>query len=432
MNPERLFRRQLLGREQRARVYAAPGIEGALARELELLLPSCLTPSKREPRLRLERQGVSIEGASYRTLLELTMRLNTAHDLTLLLEEGRVRNRLELDRFLERPPWELFFHAGDTTSLRVDSEASALYHKGLVRERAAERLARCGVSLLPAGDSPHRLSLLISHDVARLEISLAGAPLWRRGYRGSTNAVAPLREDLAAGAIRLALAEASNREASASPALLLPFAGSGTLLFEYLLAYFTIPPFIFRESYAFENFACGAPPSVSWVKGKLREELSARLRGAPPALACLVERSAPAATAAAANLEAFSAKIALALDSAGRAEPLPLELEQITSDAFARPWRKWLPAEITSVFLPLNPPYGLRLATRSQQELFRRIGRSCRELAVELSPGGLAGFILCPSESSWRVFRREIGGAVGVTSHIMHGGRDIRLCRFAS
>lgn len=433
MNLERQVKRRLLSRSQQALVYPAPGCMHALEAEIDELLGRLHTPTVRRPSTKSLQESVVVRGADYRTLLELTLRLVTAQDIGVRIAEGPVHNREELLALLDSIRWELYLAAGSETTVRIQSHASTLYHKRLIGECITERLEKLGVPVTRASsdDSRSRLHLRIVRDLASLELSLAGAPLWQRGYRGELNAAAPLREDLAQSAIRVAVRDAPSAAGrSATPStLLVPFAGSGTLLFEYLILRYAIPPFVFRNAYAFERFACGVPPSVGWVKRKLLEELAANLTGGQRLTARLVDRSRAAAETTEANRREFARRVSIA---GGPLAGLPLDLEYRTEDVFARPWRTYLSHGVSSVFLPLNPPYGRRLATRSTDELFRKIGGACAELARGLPRGGLIGFVLCPSESSWLGFRDAASGLETRTSHLSHGGLDIRLCRFNS
>ncbi|HUX19738.1 MAG TPA: hypothetical protein VMW69_00775, partial [Spirochaetia bacterium] len=266
---------------------------------------------------------------------------------------------------------------------------------------------------------------------------LVGEPIWKRGYRAELSTTAPLREDLAQSAIRMALA--GDPAQTAPRSLFVPFAGSGTLLFEYLIAFFGIPPFVFRERYAFERFACGVPPSVGWVRRKLSEELAGRLKGERRLCAGLVDNDPAAIESVRENLRRFTGAVASTAIAEPQLEGVPLDLDLVCADVFSEAWSNWLRGRLSTgaqgtegLFLPLNPPYGIRLPTGSTEELYGRIGEACRLLSESLRPRRLSGFVLCPTESSWGRFMRGGAGLTFETSHLTHGGIDIRLCRFRS
>jgi 23S rRNA G2445 N2-methylase RlmL len=440
MNIERHARRHLFGRPQKALLYPAPGCRDALAEELQHLVDRLQTPGGARPALKTLREALVIEGADFRTLLEIAMRITTAQDMTLVVADGSVHNRKGLNRLLDGVAWELFLAPGDRVSLRAESFDSSLYHEGIIRDCVRERLDAIGV--LPDAEAEtgtHRVRIHLVRDICRVELSLVGEPLWKRGYRAELSATAPLREDLAQSAIRMALAEAPRDPIP--PSLFVPFVGSGTLLFEYLIALFEIPPFVFREEYAFERFACGVPPSVGWVRRRLSEELAGRLKGEGRGRVWLLDSEPAAIESTKANLHRFTDAVASAdLDGSPQgSKPLDLDLDLTCADVFSKPWSEWLSGLLGAsvqdpgdLFLPLNPPYGIRLPTSSTEELYGRIGQGCHHLSESLRPGRLSGFVLCPTESSWSRFMKGATGLAFKTSHLTHGGIDVRLCRFQS
>ncbi len=430
MNLERQIKHHLLARPQTARFSPGPGCGEALETELRALLADLKTPQSGQAdpgAVRTVRDGILVERIRYRSLLELVMRVSTAQDVFLGIAEAPAHNREGLSGLLRTVHWRFYFRDGDEALLRIESEASTLYHKGLIRELISRELAARGINVVRpsvgAADTatPLRLNVRILHNLCRIEISLAGYPLWHRGYRASFHTVAPLREDIAQSAIRLSLFDAE------ADAILVPFAGSGTLLFEYLIASHRIPPFVFGRGYAFERFPAETPPSVGWMRQRHLEELASRISSAGHLAVRLIDRSEPAVESGRHNWERFGSLLA-----AARLPAIPLDLGFVCADVFSRPWREWLPAETEKVFLPLNPPYGLRLANVSTDRLYRRIGRACTGFAESLGAQHLSGFILCPTESSWRAFLGSSSRLTSTTSHFSQGGLDIRLCRFRS
>lgn len=441
-NPDRLIKRRLLAAPLTASIRPGPGCVRAVERELEELLGGLVTPGGVESGLEARQNEIVVAPIRYRSLLELTLRLTTAQDVSLVVGKASVHNRQGLETLLDRIDWRFYLRGGDGIFLRCDSRASALYHEGIIREAVGARFALMGVHTVKGPDAGEAgiVTVRLDHNRCTVQISLAGAPLWKRGYRASDYAPAPLREDLAQSAIRATFAAFGQlvpespdpAEGSVSrprEAVFVPFSGSGTLFFEYLIARFRVAPFIFRECYAFERFPAGPPASVAWAKGKLLESLAARCSRAKPVIGRLVDRDPRAVTAAVENLRRFRSL----LGAAGRRpEELPLEVETVRADLFTRPWRTFLPEEATRVFLPMNPPYGVRLAARSSEELYRRIGTATADLAAALPPGGLCGFVLCPTERSWQAFLGAAPRLEATTSHFSQGGLDIRLCSFRS
>ena len=490
MNTERYVRQHIYGAAHRATVGAAGGLIPLVEAELRELAAELLTPGR--PGFEItERDGrIELGGVDYRTLVELTLRLTTAHDLRLEISRGKAGGRRELEGLLRAVPWEVYLPRGARIEVRADSRGSRLYHEGLIEECTTVALTEAGLvaaNLLPteeggaaeAGPAPRaggdssrasgrprlsrpagadadfRLTVRLESNRVRIELSLVGAPLWRRGYRASFDARAPLREDLAQGAVRSALSFAAGVEEAASPpsfdTLLIPFAGSGTLLFESLIARFGIAPCLFGRSYAFERFAFGAPPSAAWLKERLAKAIAERFASTGRLQAVLIDSHAGAIRAARENLASFERL----LRAAG---PLPLHCAFRESDVFAAPWSAQLPPAAASLFVPLNPPYGHRLAVGSVDHLYQRIGESLERLAGDLAvtaalragdaggvgrgrgarlergegtPRRISGFVLCPTEGAWRRFQNATPAFRKRTLHLGQGGLDIRLCLFA-
>lgn len=443
MNLDRLVKRYLLAPAHTAWIYAGAGIAPALHRELEELLPALRTPAGRRPGFRPRRDGAIITTIEYRSLVELVLRLTTAQEVSLQIAASSVPGPDSLDRLFAMVRWELFFRPGDRVGVRVDSRASTVYHEGLIRERAEAALQKAGLTAEAASaeGAAGRITVRIERDRGRIELALAGAPLWQRGYRARLVAVAPLREDLAQAAIRAAEPELYRAIAPPRPrppeagaplpeALLVPFCGTGTFLFEYAIARLGIAPGLLGREYGFSRLACGAPPSAAWLLRTLAAELAERILLAPRIEALLIDTSEESIGLARENFDRFTTLVG--------AGSLPITPSWITADALALPWIARVPRDAARVFLPLNPPYGRRIPTGATDELYERIGRRCEELNHDLArrgPGAscrLSGFILCPSEESWSAFSRAAASLEKETTHFTQGGIDVRLCTFAA
>lgn len=529
MDFDRQAKRHLLAGAHTAWAYAGPGIAESLHQELEELLPRLKTQTDHRSRIRRRRDGAVITNIEYRQLLELVVRLTTAQDVSLEIASGSVPSPAALDQLFGRIRWRIFFQPGETVALRVDSRGSVVYHEGLIRERMDGAMRSAG--LVPAmaseKEASSRLTVRIERDRGRVELSLGGAPLWQRGYRALLSATAPLREDLAQAALRRAAPWLTAGESPTPDMLFVPFCGTGTFLFEYLIAKLAIPPFVFRSGYAFSAFACGTPDSVGWARRILLRELVARIDAVRPVHALLVDSSPEVVRVGKENLGRFLSLIGAALAPAagesetggaglgagrargiaaaglgaaraggaaegsaaaeaaatagtpgarrrseagaprprmlppgeerseaaarGRSIPAPrAHVAWVVDDALSRPWAARIPGDARSVFIPLNPPYGKRLAVGSTVELYGRIGGRCEELARELGrrntlssasrqrgrPHGevpsLSGLILCPTEEAWSSFSASCPSLHKETHHFTQGGIDIRLCLFTS
>lgn len=484
---ERKIKRFVYGTPHRARVIPAPGFLNETESELVGLLSTRLSPESGQPTVRREGSTLAVEGAGYRTLTELTMRLLTAQDLRLELYRGEAFGRGGLKKALAGVPFELYIPRGAVCRLKVESTRSLLYHEGLVAELADGFLTGAGYTVERRGTEESSVSggergsgpavfflhLMLENNVLSVELSLAGEPLYRRGYRVSLSAAAPLREDLAQAAIRSATAFVSG-ESGGRPfdTLLVPFAGTGTFLFESLMDLWELPPHIFGREFAFTRLVCRREEGYRWLERKLVERVVSRMAGpagaagtdlqldaagtsAQPGAADLDGQSEPPGTdarpgsfgsdarhlpaavltdisesaleSARANAGRFFGSIRQAIpDSRFGAD----DVRFLKSDAAALPWTGLVPERPGTVFVPLNPPFGKRL--RESAGIYAALGRRLSELSEHLSRlgGSLYGCILSPDEARWKAFLRAAGRFETRTVHFSHGGLDIRLTLF--
>jgi len=450
---DRYVKRHLYAPTHFATVEAGPGFTFEVEAEIRALLEDRLTPSRSNPTISAGHSRVTIRNVDYRSLLELVLRTSCAADVSLGVAHGHAENEEQLASLLATIEWQLFFPRGAKVFIRPNSYASRLYHTGILSDAAAQALERIGCDIAPeVTAADHLLSLTLQHDRLQASISLAGRPLWQRGYRAELEAVAPLREDLAQAAIQRAL-KAFARPATGSSEgfdlLLVPFAGSGTLAFESIIALYKVPPFLFGDAgqprFAFERFNAGLPPSIEWLKGKLSSLLQARLNRRLHTV--LIDSYGPACEACARNWSRFSAAIfqpaGAGSDGTQRQNRGPDELtaEIRHEDVLLQEWSRYIGPDTRTLFILMNPPYGKRLRAGEIVSLYKRIGRRVEELSAPRNLEGVAtphhklkvcGFILCADEASWSAFLHAVPSYRCVTSHFMQGGLDIRLCVFES
>ncbi len=428
----RTVKRRIYAPAHRAVAAAGPGFTQEAETELRFLLDGRITPSHLNPTINASHGNVLIRSVDYRTLLELVLRSSCATDIGMMVGSGTAQGEKELSSLFSSIDWNLFLSTGNPTRIRLRAEAHAsrIYHTGLIRELLGDALRDHGsVELVEEEESDQVVSVRLVHNRAQVALSLNGLPLWKRGYRASMQAVAPLREDLAQSAIRRSLrwsgALNEPEPAQGFDTIVVPFAGTGTLAFESLIALGMIPPFLFRGSdggsdgYAFERFAFGTPPSVPWLKRVLRERMVSRLAAKQPPRVVMIDSYAPACEAAQANLDRFTASLG------GPVFPTDVFHE----DCLTHSWDHFVEKDSHRLFIPMNPPYGLRVRTREASSLYQRIGRKLDTLHSRHAHG-IAGFILCPDEHAWHAFMRATSSFHFETSHFSQGGLDIRLCAF--
>lgn len=416
----RRAKRRVYGPTHTCYVDFAAGCADAAAAEVERLARDPIVPAQRDLAVDRPRDLLVLRDADYRRAIELVSRCLVATDIRMIIHQEEVDRVAKLDEALARVPFDLFLSDGDSARLSIDSTASGVYHEGLLREKAENALRVYGITADADDGGGHRLSFSLLHDTLRVAISLAGAPLWKRGYRSRFDAPAPLREDLA----QVAVGDSFPAGDAALPFMLLPFAGSGTFLIETAMLVYQLSSSWFGRKFAFEDFRFGVPKSVAYADEKLFLRSDATLRARGAIRATLIDRDETAVSASRANIDSFS-------QSLGRRGLGPAVEETVVhDDAFATPWRDLVSGE-SEVFLPLNPPYGHRLSSPDIAGLYRRIGEEIIGLAESCS---LSGLCLCPSAEEWRTLRAatDSAGLQSRTRHVGQGGIDVRILSFSS
>lgn len=147
-------------------------------------------------------------------------------------------------------PWHQWFDVERTIAVKVDAQKSPLRSLDFATLRIKD--AVCDRFRADSGKRPDvstqqpdiRIYAFLTAREYSLYLDTSGAPLFQRGYR-QASVEAPLRENLAAGILRLA-------QWNTDEALLDPMCGSGTFLLEGALKALNIAPGV-RRKFAFEK-----------------------------------------------------------------------------------------------------------------------------------------------------------------------------------
>lgn len=433
---------------QRAFLSPPPGLLQTAKAELEEVLASPLHKPKWQPSVHEVQGRLLVEDLDLKLLLELALRLRCVRDLVWVSDLGLIREEAVLDAKLAAFPWAFVLAPQARVECKSESTASRLYHEGMLRARLQGAVGKLGYQVksgvgadrtgspddadpdgdvadsMDAGNGTQTAFLRFFRDRAQLEFSLAGGPLYRRGYRARLAGRAPLPEHVAAGLVRELRRHAGARVPAALPtqeerrdgddarahAWYVPFAGTGTLGFEAALLEIPIPNGVWRP------LACAAwnlTPRTTW------DFLNSKLAKRAAEETCQVhfcERNPGSASELGESLARFQ----------GACTGAEFTLRE--GDFF----HEALPsaARGKDLLMPLNPPYGDRLRASAQDDtpaLFGRIGRRCAALAAA-HDAALHVLALCPDEASWRQFGNGTGLSKDAirTFHISHGGRDLR------
>ena len=325
--------------------YFAPcprGLESALAAELGDLGAADVAPTE---------GGVAFAGPldlAYRANLESRL----ASRVLWRVGGGAYRDERDVYALAQGLDWPRWFRADRT--LRVDVAATRSPLKSLefatlrIKDAVCDRhRAASGTRPSVSKDRPDvRVHAYLTADRATFYLDTSGEPLFKRGYRRET-AEAPLRENLAAGLLRLA---------GWRPGLPLldPMCGSGTIAVEAALIALDIAPGL-KRTFGFQKLAWYDGPT--WQR--IKQAAQRRMRPPVPAGIYASDEDARAIEQCGANLAATGVAGAVAverIDALSRVAPAPAGV------------------------IVTNPPYGVRLAdSAALAALYPRLGDALKQ-----------------------------------------------------
>jgi putative N6-adenine-specific DNA methylase len=313
--------------------YFAPcprGLESVLADELRGLQAGEVAATD---------GGVAFGGA-----LDLVYRVNLESRLAsrILWRVGdcSYRNERDIYQSAYALDWPRWFRPERT--LRVDVAATRSPLKSLEFATLRIKDAVCDRHRAVSGTRPSvskerpdvRVHAYLTSDRATFYLDTSGEPLFKRGYRRE-HATAPLRENLAAGLLRIA-------GWSPGSALLDPLCGSGTIAIEATLIALDVAPGL-KRTFGFQK--------LGWYDGPTWQRIkqAAQRRMKPVALAGVYASDVDAAAIARcrANLAAAGIEAAVVVERA---------------DVLARA------APAASGTIVANPPYGVRLTETGHEK----------------------------------------------------------------
>ncbi len=364
------------------------------------------------------RTGFELRGISFRGLCELPLRVRTLRELVWLVHPGGATSKEELRETVASSPIAWIVGPNNSTvEVAATSQRSRLFHTGLIEEQIAEELRAQGVRVAEHGDVTIYAELW--RDTVTLGVGLGGESLGKRGYKIDLRSLASLKEELAACCIAGFESWATSESEDVTvDAVCVPFAGSGTLAVESILAFAEVAPCIFGRRYGAELLAVSPTKSLAHVRKRLQG-------GKPvPEILC-VEKDRVQCEALRNNLQHAQN----AVRASGR--------KMADAKAVEADWFEYRCgyAAGTRLFLPLNPPFGDRLdgeahlgQEQSVSKFYRRIGSSVRTLRAE--GVRVSGLVLCPDPGSRRAFLDGMSAARHTVRSMSHGGKQMEVLYF--
>jgi 23S rRNA G2445 N2-methylase RlmL len=421
-----------LARPVRIVIRPAPGWGALLLRELAHISSTPFARYKFAPEVKLDSGALHVGNVDFRQALEWCARLTVAHDVEWIVWDGKCRNWEQLTRAAESIREIGFLPENSEGSDPVNAQVIVSANSSFVVSSSKIRQAfvtALGVAL--EQDSNLRFRLDLYRDKLSVFVSLAGDPLYKRGYKRSLRgAVAPLPEHQAAACIRSVIGFESPGPLAAfdrdTPALVfIPFAGTGTLGLEWWIACTGAGPGSFPRAFAFEKFAKMPAATLRHLRRNLdpTSDVEGIFEGAT--VSCL-ERNEEVARDLRSNIDWFCHLTGARRDI----------FRVVQGDFFKSEAEAALRSDIKSgdrVTILLNPPYGQRLKIPDEaRRYYQRIAERIMDLEVRLGIS-IEGCCIVPEARASAAFAKSLAATHSVeTAHFTHGGEDTRLVVFRS
>ncbi|MGD9367895.1 MAG: RNA methyltransferase [Desulfobacteraceae bacterium] len=381
MSLEKRIKRHLIGRRHDYFAVTLPGFERLCADELTRLSDT------------IRITGIAIGGVSFSGRLTDVYRTNlqvrTAGRLLMRLARFKATNFQQLEKQIQKIPWELYLPWGTVPVFHITTSHSRLYHSGAIAERIGENISAqwSEQGATPARSENQALFIRLQDDGVTVSLDCSGAPLYRRGIKTHA-ARAPLRETTAAGIL---LSAGYRRDRP----LVDPMCGAGTFSLEAAMMAKKIPPGLFRD-FAFMQWPAFRPRQWAYLKKSASEKT-----------------------------KSFPRTVIWASDADGRAVA---GLKDCVSDygfedavsVFQADFFRLRPEKISAQkgLVVLNPPYGRRLSAEGDGE------NAYKEIAAKLKKDfkGWKAALLVPKEG----LARQLGLPLKSVS-LSHGGLQLTL-----
>ncbi len=272
--------------------------------------------------------------------------LRTAQRVLIELASFEAHSFTQLFDNVKKIPWELIIGKEDAFPVKGHSIKSKLFSipdcQSIIKKAVVSRLSeKYSVDWFDETGVTYQIEFFILNDVVSVMLDTSGAPLHKRGYRG-TSGEAPIRETLAAALVKLSRPRENVR-------LWDPFCGSGTIAIEAALIMTNTAPGLNRsflaESYKFL-------PKKIWTDA--RNEAKANVKET--------------------QFVAFASDIDDEVLKVARSN-----VKKAGMDKYIKVFNKdavTIKKDDVRTTIVCNPPYGERLETvKSARELYKRMGK---------------------------------------------------------
>jgi len=429
------IKKNIYGMPQSVKIIFPSGFAEAALAEVQYILNHLWFPQKKSGVATLVENEIFIHDIHMFSIIELLLRSQCLTDIRLIVYQGKVTSKYTFENKCRAIPWEFFVNKHMTLKIKVNSIASKAFHESALKTILANILQGYAADIV-SGDKSNEMTTVYADlykNKLTVSISLAGEPLYKRGYRSILKASAPLREDIAAACIQKTLHYANMINQHFSPTfVLIPFAGTGTFAFEYLQYINQCVSVLYGRKYVLQKMPLFKEEHFKYLFKKALENCLLKNKDET------INKSNMICIDPSANMNNVFSKNIKRLQSLLATHGFCLKEPMIYQNDFLTTHFDNLldfnNMNLESIFIPLNPPYGIRLGKqRDSMRLYKSIANKINELFIMMKHHNkiIVGFILCPNQQTWSVFIKNLQQAKTNTYHINQGGIDIRVCQFA-
>lgn len=425
VNLERQIKKNIYGKAQKAKLFYPPGFAETACNEVKLILANLWYPQNTKNIVEIYPKYIELSETHISVLTEILFRSKCLSDIQLIIEEEKCKGKEEFNKICRNIKWSYYLTHNLILKLKVNSTASKAFHETGLKE-IVNGILTPFVQNIVTGENSNEDACIhfeLYKDKLTISISIAGQPLYKRGYKEELKTLAPLREDLAACCIQKYFNDLKKKHISILPdKVYVPFAGSGTFAFE-LHAYFqNICNHEYQKTFALNKLPLFKKENYNFLVKKADEE-KARTKNLPTPEVLCVDTANSATVSIKKTCEKYS-QLPVNLTIS------PLNLIIQNHDFFKN---TDLGSDFNFLFVPINPPYGLRLKNKQETaDFYRKIALKLNLLKSDHANRKchIGGFILCPNEESWSIFYQTLNFNLKETYHFTQGGLDIRVCQF--
>ena len=408
--------------------------------DIDSILTHLWLEKKQRPSINLQKNCICIANVHIDSLFEILFRSSVITDVRLVIHESQVKSKSNLKSVCDKIIWDDYIDTSLPIKLKVDSIASELFHEGAMKEVITQSptlraLSEQVVEKLPDLAANNLFFELLKNKLT-VSISLAGSELYKRGYKKVLTAAAPLREDIAHLCLKKSLQFLTQIEPDKKiSTLFVPFGGTGTFVFEYIILSLKLANNFFGKNFVFESTQIYKEKTVEFLKKKSSQE-SEKL-GLDLKQIIYSDIAENVSKTFVENYSFFIQKIHEKNETIfQKLQAVELKNDMSPSGLTAGNFLKLDVKDFAHslhenevVFMPLNPPYGLRQQSKVDSEQFyTKIIQKMNDLgaSLKLNKVTLCAFILCPSEETWSLAMNKLHTKNKETFHFTQGGVHIR------